>query len=78
MESYAEDELEGETDEGRSAKAQERRKKKGWSLSMIVGVAVAGILSFIVGKLVFTVVPAAIEELIFGQSVLEYNSTQPD
>ncbi len=35
---------------------------------MIVGVAVAGILSFIVGKLVFTVVPAAIEELIFGQS----------
>ena len=68
LESYAEDELEGETDEAKLAKAKKAEEKKGWSLSMIVGVAVAGILSFIVGKLVFTVVPAAIEELIFGQS----------
>ncbi|MFC5651579.1 DUF1385 domain-containing protein [Paenibacillus solisilvae] len=68
LESYAEDELEGETDEAKLAKAKKAEEKKGWSLSMIVGVAVAGILSFIVGKLVFTVVPAAAEELIFGQS----------
>ncbi|UVI32272.1 DUF1385 domain-containing protein [Paenibacillus spongiae] len=65
MEAYAEDEYPDE-----NAKEEEAEKKKeeksGWSLSMIVGVAVAGVLSFIFGKLVFTVVPAAITELIFG------------
>lgn len=66
MESYAEDELEDDKD-GTIAKSQEK-EKKGWSLSMIVGVAVAGIISFIVGKLVFTVVPALIEQLIFGHA----------
>ncbi|MBM7564355.1 DUF1385 domain-containing protein [Paenibacillus sacheonensis] len=65
MESYAEDELEEGKDESAAAKTEE---KKGWSLSMIVGVAVAGIISFIAGKLVFTVVPALIEQLIFGHA----------
>lgn len=66
MEAYAEDEYsEEESKEGRAASKQE--SKSGWSLSMIVGVAVAGVLSFIFGKLVFTVVPAAIEELLFGK-----------
>lgn len=69
MEAYAEDEL---TDEKDQAKASEKEKegKGGWSLSMIVGVAVAGIISFVVGKIAFTVVPAAIEELLFGGSNL--------
>ncbi|QHW30300.1 DUF1385 domain-containing protein [Paenibacillus rhizovicinus] len=64
MESYAEDELEEEKDIDAPAKEE----KKGWSLSMIVGVAVAGILSFVAGKLIFTVVPALIEQLIFGHA----------
>jgi uncharacterized protein YqhQ len=34
---------------------------------MILGVALVGILSFVVGKLIFTLVPAFVESLIFGQ-----------
>ncbi|WP_177182576.1 DUF1385 domain-containing protein [Paenibacillus sp. OV219] len=69
MESYAEDELsdpkEAETSAAKPAKKEE---KSGWSLSMIVGVAVAGILSFAFGKIVFTLVPAIIEQLLFQNS----------
>lgn len=36
-------------------------------LTMILGVAIVGVLSFIFGKFVFTLVPVFIEELIFGQ-----------
>jgi len=35
------------------------------NLSMILGVAVVGVLSFIFGKLIFTVVPALIEHFLF-------------
>ena len=63
VEKYAEDEAEG--DPQKEAQAQEEAKS-GWSLSMVVGVAVAGVISFIVGKLVFTLVPAVLEELLFG------------
>ncbi|WP_192043479.1 DUF1385 domain-containing protein [Paenibacillus lycopersici] len=66
MESYAEDELPADKDKEDVPGGKE--EKKGWSLSMIVGVAVAGILSFVFGKLVFTVVPALIEQLIFGHA----------
>lgn len=73
MEAYAED----ETADDNAAKAEkpaqqpavmgEKQKKSGGlSLSMIVGVAVAGVLSFIFGKLIFTAVPAAVEELLFA------------
>lgn len=69
MEAYAEDEA-GEQKEGSSAEqatgAKEEKKSSGWSLSMLVGVAVAGVLSFIFGKLIFTAAPAAIEELLFA------------
>ncbi|MFB9325352.1 DUF1385 domain-containing protein [Paenibacillus aurantiacus] len=65
MEAYAEDETK---DEEAPAANTDKPEKSGWSLSMIVGVTVAGILSFIAGKLVFTVVPAVVEELIFGQT----------
>ena len=44
---------------------------------MIVGVAVAGIISFIVGKLVFTVVPAADRRVDLWTKLKKYNSTQP-
>jgi uncharacterized protein YqhQ len=68
MESYAEDELSEEKDGVKAEEQAKAEQKSGWSLSMVVGVAVAGILSFIVGKLVFTVVPAAVEQLLFGHS----------
>jgi len=68
METYAEDEVPAEKIEKQEIKETKSEEKSGWSLSMIVGVAVAGIISFIVGKLVFTVVPAAVEELIFGRA----------
>jgi len=60
-EAYAED----ETTPEEAAKAKEKER---WSLTMILGVAVVGILSFIVGKLVFTLVPAFVEGLIFSQA----------
>ncbi|MCR8642434.1 DUF1385 domain-containing protein [Paenibacillus sp. N1-5-1-14] len=47
----------------------EKEEKKGImsSLSMILGVAVVGVLSFLFGKFVMTLVPAAIEGFIFGK-----------
>jgi len=65
IEQYAEDEA-GE--EGAETKAEDGKKESVWSLSMIFGVAVAGVISFALGKLAFTVVPAAVEELLFGKS----------
>ncbi|WP_223066681.1 DUF1385 domain-containing protein [Paenibacillus caui] len=44
---------------------QKEKEESSFSLTMIVGVAVAGILSFIVGKLIFTLVPAVLEDLLF-------------
>lgn len=72
-EAYAED----ETDEADSQQAnsdeavkavKKKEEKSGWNLTMVLGVAVMGVLSFIFGKLIFTVVPAVVEELIFGNS----------
>jgi uncharacterized protein YqhQ len=54
-EAYAEDESPGN-----------ERKTMLDNATMILGVAVIGVLSFLFGKLVFTLVPAAIEEVIFG------------
>jgi uncharacterized protein YqhQ len=54
-EAYAEDESSGN-----------ERKTMLDNATMILGVAVIGILSFLFGKLVFTLVPAALEEVIFG------------
>nr|WP_227872325.1 DUF1385 domain-containing protein [Paenibacillus albus] len=70
MESYAEDELADTSTETESttAKPAKKEEKSGWSLTMIVGVAVAGILSFAFGKIVFTLVPAIIEQLLFQHS----------
>jgi uncharacterized protein YqhQ len=38
----------------------------GFSLTMLLGVAVVGVLSFIVGKLIFTLVPVFVESFLFG------------
>jgi uncharacterized protein YqhQ len=60
-EAYADDESSPEE------KAKPKEKER-WNLTMILGVALVGILSFVVGKLIFTLVPAFAEELIFGQA----------
>lgn len=57
-----------ETDPEERAKQKEEQKAKedsGLSLSMILGVAVVGVLSFIFGKLIFTLVPAVLEQFLF-------------
>jgi uncharacterized protein YqhQ len=38
-----------------------------FNLTMILGVAVVGVLSFLFGKFVFTLVPAALETFLFGR-----------
>ncbi|MEF3301952.1 DUF1385 domain-containing protein [Paenibacillus sp. GYB003] len=60
-EKYAEDES------GEEAEPSTDSPKKGGlgGLSMVLGVAVVGVLSFLFGKFVFTLVPAAIEQLLF-------------
>ncbi|MFE4711099.1 MULTISPECIES: DUF1385 domain-containing protein [unclassified Paenibacillus] len=60
-ESYAEDEVDPEED----AKPKKKDKEEGWSLGMIFGVAVMGILSFIFGKVIFTLVPVFLESFLF-------------
>ncbi|WP_246120289.1 DUF1385 domain-containing protein [Cohnella terricola] len=60
-EAYAED-------EGGPEEAAKPKEKERWNLTMILGVALVGILSFIVGKLIFTLVPAFVEGLIFNQA----------
>lgn len=46
----------------------EKDRKPGMmdNLSMVLGVAVVGILSFLFGKLIFTLVPAVLEDLLFS------------
>jgi len=56
-EAYAEDET--------PADADKPKEKEKWSLSMVLGVAVVGVLSFVFGKLVFTTVPALLEGFLF-------------
>ncbi|MFC5701073.1 DUF1385 domain-containing protein [Cohnella faecalis] len=62
-EAYAEDESGPEEAEAQTEKGKER-----WNLTMILGVAVVGVLSFVVGKLIFTLVPAFLESVIFGKA----------
>ncbi|WP_168119262.1 DUF1385 domain-containing protein [Paenibacillus sp. HB172176] len=72
MEAYAEDETKEAAQDGAAVSGEmpAEEKKSGFSLSMIVGVAVAGVISFIFGKLIFTVAPAALEQILF-KSVFE-------
>ncbi|MFD1176234.1 DUF1385 domain-containing protein [Paenibacillus puldeungensis] len=59
-EAMADDEMEPE-----ERAKQKEKEESGFSLTMLVGVAIAGVLSFIVGKLIFTLVPALIEQYLF-------------
>jgi uncharacterized protein YqhQ len=67
-EAYAEDEVGPETD--KDAKKEKDKEKGGLfsSFGVILSVAVVGILSFLVGKLIFTLVPVFVEDFIFGNS----------
>lgn len=58
---YAEDEMDPE-----ERAAQKEKEESKWSLSMIIGVAAIGILSFLFGKLVLTLVPVVVEDFLFG------------
>ncbi|OXM88194.1 DUF1385 domain-containing protein [Paenibacillus rigui] len=55
---------EGEEDE--QTKAEQKESVTG-KISMILGVAVVGILSFLFGKFVFTLIPPIIEQLLFSK-----------
>ncbi|KIL34338.1 membrane protein [Cohnella kolymensis] len=55
-------------DESGPEEAAKQKEKSGWNLTMILGVAVVGVLSFIIGKLVFTLVPTFLESMIFGHA----------
>lgn len=57
-EAYASEEDDGTKD-------SPKKKSIGENVTMILGVAVVGVLSFLFGKLVFTLVPAALEEMLF-------------
>jgi len=59
-EAMADDEMEPE-----ERAKQKEKEESGLSMGMIFGVAVAGVLSFIVGKLIFTLVPAVVEQFLF-------------
>ncbi|WP_018751525.1 DUF1385 domain-containing protein [Paenibacillus sanguinis] len=59
-EAMADDEMEPE-----ERAKQKEKDESGFSLTMLVGVAIAGVISFIVGKLIFTLVPALLEQYLF-------------
>ncbi|GAA0135690.1 DUF1385 domain-containing protein [Paenibacillus sp. YSY-4.3] len=59
-EAMADDEMEPE-----ERAKQKEKESSGFSLTMIVGVAIAGVLSFLFGKVVFTLVPAVLEQYLF-------------
>jgi uncharacterized protein YqhQ len=56
---YAADEL------GEAEAPKEEKKSLSNSVTMILGVAVIGVISFLFGKFVFTLVPAFLEQLLF-------------
>ncbi|MDT3427456.1 uncharacterized protein YqhQ [Paenibacillus forsythiae] len=68
-EAYAEDET--ETEELAKQK-KHKEKEEGWGLGMILGVAVMGILSFIFGKVIFTLVPVFVEDFLFRDAFDNY------
>lgn len=50
-----------------SGTKEEKKETFASKMTMILGVAFIGILSFLFGKFVFTLVPTAIEQLLFGK-----------
>ncbi|WP_442953846.1 DUF1385 domain-containing protein [Paenibacillus sp. URB8-2] len=68
-EAYAEDESEPEE---LAKQKKQKGKEEGWSLGMILGVAVMGILSFVFGKVIFTLVPVFVEDFLFRNAFDNY------
>lgn len=62
---------EDETTPEEFAKQKEKEDSK-LSLTMIVGVAIVGILSFLIGKIIFTLVPAVLEQYLFQHAFQGY------
>ena len=63
---YAEDELNDLSEEERAKELEKQKKNDGKiSLGMILSVAAIGVLSFLFGKVIFTLIPAVLEDLIF-------------
>lgn len=50
---------------------EQPEEQSNWNLTMVLGVAVVGVLSFLFGKFVFTLVPAAVESMLFGHWLVE-------
>ena len=66
---YAEDELNDLSEEERAKEIEKQKKSNDkLSLGMILSVAAIGVLSFLFGKVIFTLVPAVLEDLIFKNS----------
>ncbi len=58
---YADDEVDP------AERAEQKKKEESrWSLSMMIGMAAVGILSFLFGKIVLTLVPVIVENFLFG------------
>lgn len=55
-------------DEGEPAGQTKRESGLFGKMSMMLGVAVVGVLSFLAGKLIFTIVPAFVEHVLFSSS----------
>ncbi|HIW31507.1 MAG TPA: DUF1385 domain-containing protein [Candidatus Paenibacillus intestinavium] len=63
---FAEDQMDEMTEEEKEKERTKAAKSEGkFSLSMLLSVAAIGVLSFIFGKFVFTVVPVIVEQFIF-------------
>ncbi len=56
-----------DVDPGEEIKDEE--KESSWNLTMVLGVAVVGVLSFIFGKLIFTIAPAVLADVLFTRWV---------
>lgn len=54
-------------EEGDGSPKEEKKESAAGRISMILGVAVVGILSFLFGKFIFTLVPPIIEQLLFSK-----------
>lgn len=64
---YADDEIEPE-----ERAKQKKKEESNMSLTMMLGVAAVGVLSFVVGKLIFTLVPVFLESFLFGKMFENY------
>jgi len=63
--------VEAYADEQEKKDAAEEKQGLMSSISMILGVAVIGVITFLFGKFVFTLVPTVIEQFLFGKFFVE-------